>query len=112
MGATIVHLVAASALIYINPKISIFNANALAFSIAVVVSFFGHSAYTFRTQGNLLKFSTVALIGLASNNIVAYTILWVSGIKLLSIAIGTLIAPVIVYLLSSLWVFTHKKTGS
>lgn len=110
IGATIIHLLVASFLVAYFPQIQIISANAIAFSIAVFFSFLGHSYFTFQVQGSLIKFATTAIIGLACNNIVAYTVLWLSGLKILSVVVGTLAAPVVVYFLSSFWVFTHKKT--
>ena len=111
-GATAVHLVVAIVLIRNIPTISIFGANAVAFSLAVLVSFIGHSVFTFKARGSLLKFATTAIIGLACNNVVGYIIFWTTEIKMLSIAVGIVVAPVIVYLLSSFWVFKHKQTGA
>jgi len=111
-GATIIHLIVASTLVRTFPSISIFNANAAAFSVAVFVSFIGHWFFTFRAKGSLLTFATTAIIGLCCNNIVAYAILWATDTKLFSIAVGTLAAPIVVYILSTFWVFSHKKTGT
>lgn len=107
-AATAAHLAAAALVVYSFPSIQIFNANALAFLFAVVVSFVGHSVFTFRTRGSLSKFLATALIGLLCNNIVAYGVLWLTSNKLLSVAIGTCAAPVVVYILSALWVFEKK----
>lgn len=111
-GATIVHLALATSLVRGFPSISIFNANAVAFAVAVFVSFIGHSVFTFKAKGSLLRFLTTAIVGLCCNNLVAYALLWATDIKLLSIATGTLAAPVVVYILSSFWVFTIKKTDT
>lgn len=108
-GATLVHLIIASMLVYSIPSIPIITANTIAFSGAVLVSFAGHSLFTFQSRGSLVKFFVTAMTGLGCNNVVAYIILSISDIKMLSIAVGTLAAPVIVYILSALWVFEQKK---
>lgn len=108
-SATLVHMGVASAMIFASPNTPIVAANAVAFSVAVLVSFVGHSRYTFQTKGSLFKFFITACVGLACNNVVAYTALWLTDAKLLSVVIGTLAAPIVVYLLSSLWVFSHNK---
>lgn len=111
-GATIVHLAVATSLVRSFPGMSIFHVNAVAFSVAVFVSFIGHSVFTFKAKGSLVRFVATAVVGLGCNNIVAYALLWATDIKLLSIATGTLAAPVVVYILSSFWVFTIKKTDT
>lgn len=108
-GATIVHLAVASMLVYFTPEIQIFSANAIAFCAAVIVSFVGHTVFTFQSRGSLIKFFATALTGLLCNNAVAYSVLWLSDVKLLSVVVGTCTAPVVVYLLSALWVFEQKK---
>ncbi|WP_448786199.1 GtrA family protein [Brucella intermedia] len=108
-GATITHLFVALVLIHAHPAISIFIANALAFLAAVFVSYLGHSFFTFQARGSFLKFASTAIIGLVCNNVVGYVLIWATEIKMVSIVGGTLVAPMIVYILSSFWVFTHKK---
>lgn len=91
-------------------------ANLLAFAIALVVSFSGHSRWTFRPRSgapapdsavNAARFLFVALIGLAFNSGVVYTIVdllgWPYQAALLLMVSAV---PMVVFLLSKYWAFT------
>lgn len=107
--ATAVHLAVATFLFWILPQALTVVVNSLSFAVAFVVSFVGHSRFTFGAKGSSLKFLVTSLLGLCVNNGVAVSIAWFTDQKLLAIYIGTLTAPVFVYLLSSRWVFIRPR---
>ncbi|WP_409558555.1 GtrA family protein [Brucella sp.] len=107
-GATFVHVIVAAIALYFSPTLPIVLVNMTAFSFAVIVSYVGHMFFTFQTRGSLLKFIITSLIGLLSNNIVAYSSYEMTGFKFFSVLLGTLIAPFVVYVLSTFWVFSNR----
>jgi putative flippase GtrA len=117
LSATIVHSVLYLLLggpVGISPLI----ANVLAFSVAVLVSYFGHFQWTFRDESGagaaevslmkdqLPRFVIVAVIGLILNSLAVYSVVDVMGSAYgyALIPMVTLV-PVVVFALSKIWVF-------
>lgn len=97
-------------------------ANTLAFAVAVLVSFFGHSRLAFRKQmagqakrqqrAALLRFVVVALVGFALNSLAVHLCVNILGWSDLSPVVFMLtVVPLIVFILSKLWVFTTPQDG-
>lgn len=95
-------------------------ANLLAFCIAVIVSFVGHSFWTFpqaRKKGrragleSFARFAAVALCGLALNTLSVYVVVRVLGLPSAYAAIPMLTAvPLILFLLSRSWAFAPERS--
>jgi putative flippase GtrA len=91
-------------------------ANAIAFSIAVPISFFGHRHWTFHASGGdrgarlamrmISRFVLVALLGVCLNSLVVYV---VTGPLTLpyayAIPLMVSVVPMTVFVLSKLWAF-------
>lgn len=84
--------------------------NVAAFLVAFVVSFVGHSRFTFRAKGSLPKFLVAALAGLAVNNLALVALMALGAPALPSLWAATLAAPLVVYLISKTWAFSHVRT--
>lgn len=103
--ATITHIAVATALLSVFPQVQPVAANLAAFLVAFLVSFVGHSRYTFKQDGSLPKFFVAALLGLGANNAVLIALLAMGASAIPSLWVATLAAPLVVYLVSKLWVF-------
>lgn len=116
--ATAVHL-GGFVLFYEWLSISALAANFFAFAVAVVVSFIGHFAWTFREETRKLKlhrafpefkkFILTALIGLLLNSTIAWVIVDLAGYdyRLALLPMG-LAVPIVTFLLNQNWVFTRR----
>ena len=98
-------------------------ANAVAFGIAVMVSFFGHSRLAFREQmagqerrrqrAALMRFVVVALIGFALNSLAVHLCVNVLGWPDHSPIVFMLtVVPLTVFALSKLWVVTGPSDAA
>lgn len=110
---TLVHICIAVTLIeYI--KTPYLWANFYAFTVALLLSFFGHYHWTFSTDSGYAhsfpKFSMTAIFGLSLNQtIMFYAVdIFNLGYKIGLLAVA-LIVPLTVFLLSKLWAFSHTK---
>lgn len=103
--ATMIHIVAATALLTLYEGLSPFIANVLAFALAFIASFYGHRYVTFSTDGSVIRFLTVALAGFALNNVVLFISLKLSLPAVFSIVIATICVPFFSYVASVLWAF-------
>jgi putative flippase GtrA len=124
LSATIVHSVL-YLLLAGSLGISPFIANLLAFSVAVLVSYFGHFQWTFRNENGagtatdmvvttkLARFVVVAVIGLVLNSLAVYSVVDVMGLAYGYALIPMVgLVPIVVFVLSKLWVFRLVGTES
>ena len=103
--ATITHIAVATVLLYVFPSLHPVAANIAAFLLAFLVSFVGHSRFTFRRDGNLPRFLVAAIAGLCASNAVLVALLAIGASAIPSLWMATLAAPLVVYVISKLWVF-------
>ncbi|MCL1127453.1 GtrA family protein [Shewanella surugensis] len=104
--ATIVHLSVSRLVFFYQANFPEFGVNAIAFSIAFFVSFWGHKHFTFQVNGSMMKFLGVSLLGFVVNNILLFYIInagFLTGWN--AILLSTLSVPILTYFLSKLWVF-------
>jgi putative flippase GtrA len=91
-------------------------ANFIAFSVAVLVSFYGHLRWTFRGQSEgggrqrqrtaLLRFALVALTGLALNSLAVHVVVDVLAWPYqYAIVLMLSVVPLVVFALSKFWAF-------
>jgi putative flippase GtrA len=93
-------------------------ANAIAFGIAVLVSFVGHFRWTFAggsgraiqharsARAALIRFVAVALLGLALNSLAVYLVVDALALPYgLAIVLMVTVVPGVVFTLSRLWAF-------
>lgn len=106
-AATATHLAAAWALLRQWPEMSPFLANLIAFLLAFQVSFWGHSRFTFGTEGSRLRFFLVSGAGFALNNVLLGLLL-LPGVftPFVAICLAAALVPLFVFIASKLWVFT------
>lgn len=102
--ATAVHAAVAVSLVTFA-SLSPHVANVIAFAVAFSVSFVGHSKFTFRKVGSPLRFLATVLIGFLANILALEALLTASVPAHFAVGISTLAAPVVVFILSKLWVF-------
>jgi putative flippase GtrA len=103
--ATLTHVLVAWLLLAAFPGSSVFLINLMAFSVAFLVSFFGHRHFTFCTTGSLGRFLVAALLGVAVNN---SCLLAMSGFGfhgLAAIILAAVLSPLVVFTLSKYWAF-------
>ena len=112
-AATLVHLSAALVLIHLGAPPLI--ANVIAFLIAFMVSFWGHSVFTFAGHGlgprqSLQRFAIVAGLGFMANE-TSLAALLKSGIFAAGQAVflSTLIAAICTFVLSRYWAFSSNR---
>lgn len=108
-SATATHMLTAGLIYRLAPSLYPFVINVGAFCVALIVSFVGHSRFTFQTDGSIGRFLVAALAGLATNNMVLGLLLWSGAPPLQSIWVATLAAPLVVYLISKFWVFATNE---
>ncbi|WP_318467731.1 GtrA family protein [Photobacterium leiognathi] len=104
--ATAVHLSVVRLYFFQIQDPSEYTANVVGFSIAFLVSYFGHRHFTFGQKGSFLKFLAVSLMGFFINNITLASLLksaMFSG--WLAVTISTLCVPIITFILAKFWVF-------
>jgi putative flippase GtrA len=109
VAASVTHVVVALLLIE-RAGVPLLWANALAFSVAVFVSYFGNHAWTFRRAGHhrrhFPRFLAVALGGLALNQSIVFLAVEVAGMPYLyGILLVVLIVPGLSFALSKCWAF-------
>ena len=85
-------------------------ANLLAFSVAVCVSYFGHSCWTFRyvreSRSVFYRFAVTSLIGLALNSAVVLVVVeWCRQPEVYAVPFMVLLVPAVVFTISKKWVF-------
>ena len=112
--ATLVHSAGYVAFIEVFDVTPIFS-NIFAFLVAVLVSFAGHSTWTFRHEYRdrstsassvFLKFGMTALLGLSLNTFFVFLAITLLALHYAwAIVFFVFVTPVIVYLVSKLWVF-------
>ncbi len=115
MAALLVHLFVVWLLVQLGHWHPL-EANILGFLVAVNVSYFGHSLFTFKRHSTLslrsfIKFFSIASVTFLTNQIVYYYGLkWFGDALYLPILTVVLIlVGALTYLLSKLWVFaTHE----
>jgi len=78
----------------------------LAYAVAFLISYFGHSSWTFESKGKLHRFLAASLLGLAMNTAISYVLVdamaspaWIAAMLMMSLT------PVLTYLVMKLWVF-------
>lgn len=113
-AATAVHVILFATLIELL-QISALAANLTAFGGALLLSFAGHSRWTFRLQsghcGALGRFTVVAFLGLALNSAIAYGVTDRLGWHYAYGVVGMVTAtPVALFLLSRRWAFVDRAT--
>ncbi|HRF45765.1 MAG TPA: GtrA family protein [Candidatus Competibacteraceae bacterium] len=107
--ATVTHIITALALNEIL-GLPALTANFLAFTTAVLVSYWGNHSWTFSRQGQhdhyLPRFVVVALTGMVLNQIIVYTMVDLGHWSYrLALAIVVFMVPLITFTLNRLWVF-------
>ncbi|MCG5498948.1 GtrA family protein [Ectothiorhodospira variabilis] len=108
-SATATHLGVAWLVLSLSDH-SVFVANALAFVVAFVVSYLGHSRLTFvARKSSLHRFALVALGGFALNNLLLGGVVF-SGLLdgFLAIVVATLAVPLLVYFAARFWAFDSR----
>jgi putative flippase GtrA len=110
--ATATHMTVAAVLLWSFPDMPVLLANLIAFAIAFIVSFVGHSRFTFRRSGSPVKFFATSVVGFVVNNLVLVAVLLLTNWRLGAVAVAALVSPVVVYLLSRHWVFLNTKATS
>lgn len=104
--ATAVHLSVVRLYFFQIAHPSEYIANILGFSIAFLVSYFGHCHFTFAQKGSFFKFLAVSLFGFLINNLILVTLLQTAHVKgWVAVTISTLCVPIITFILSKFWVF-------
>jgi putative flippase GtrA len=108
-AASITHVIVALLLIE-RAALPLLWANALAFSVAVFVSYFGNHAWTFGRTGyhrkHFPRFLAVALGGLLLNQSIVFLTVEIAGIPYLyGILLVVLIVPGLSFRLSKCWAF-------
>lgn len=109
LTATAVHAAIGLTLESLTP-LSAFTANLIAFSVAFLVSYFGHKRFSFRSDAAhrraLPRFLAVALTGLALNQAIVLVMVnlmgWPYAVALICII---LTVPALTYVLSRAWAF-------
>jgi putative flippase GtrA len=109
IAATLVHA-AVGLTLESAAALSAFVANLIAFSVAFLVSYFGHRRFSFRSEAAhsraLPRFGAVALTGLALNQMLVLAIVNGGGLPY-AVALAVIVAtvPALTYVLSRLWAF-------
>src|SRR5262245_43443142 len=109
VAASVTHVIVALLLIE-RAGLPLLAANALAFSVAVFVSYFGNHAWTFGRTGyhrkHFPRFLAIALGGLALNRIIVFLAVEAAGIPYLyGILLVVIIVPGLSFALSKCWAF-------
>ncbi|MGD1876747.1 MAG: GtrA family protein [Kiloniellaceae bacterium] len=122
LAASLVHVTAFAGLME-SEAVRAWQANVLAFSLAVVLSYVGHSRFTFRQAAGVetagrppgerrafARFIVAAATGLALNSAVAFLIVDYFGYAYVwAIAAMLLVVPLVVFLIAKLWVFGDRR---
>lgn len=110
-AATIAH-VSIAVLAAERLRTPVLLANALAFAAALLVSYSGNHAWTFRRSGrhgrHFPRFLLVALAGLAANQAIMFAVVTLAGLHyLFGLARVVLIVPSSSFVMSRRWAFTE-----
>jgi len=89
-------------------------ANFLGFSVAVFVSYFGHTIFTFQVKKNhsvyLPKFIVVALLGLCVSSLITYVVTSRLGIRFeWAMLLVTFCVPAVTFTASKFWAFAEQN---
>lgn len=91
--------------------LGIYWANIVAYCVAVVVSFIGHSVFTFRKSVNAdraFRFLVVSLSALGLSQLLLFGLQYFNGLShRLEFLIIVLFVPFFSYLLNKYWVYKH-----
>jgi putative flippase GtrA len=109
--------VGAALLLIERGGLAVLVANALAFSLAVLVSYGGNHAWAFRRQGgherHFPRFLAIAVLGLALNQAIVFAAVTVAGLAYLyAIGIVVLAVPGLTFLASRQWAFAAGDEAS
>lgn len=112
-GATLVHIITGMLLLFIyKESIPIFLINFIAFVFAFLFSYFGHKYFTFKANGNLIKFLCVAILGFVFNNLFLYLEIKAGFDRKIALPISIAVIPVATYFLSKIWVFNKDHCNA
>ncbi|MBA3696210.1 MAG: GtrA family protein [Methylotenera sp.] len=118
LAALLVHLIVVWLLVQLG-HLHPLEANIIGFLVAVNVSYFGHSIFTFKQRRTLsirafLKFFSIASVTFITNQIVYYFGLKWFGVTLYLPILTVVLVSVgaLTYLLSKLWVFAAHEHAS
>jgi putative flippase GtrA len=90
-------------------------ANGGAFCVALVVSWFLNTVWTFGqapSRAQLVRFALVSLVGLAATMAIAEAVRALGGADLMGIAVVVLVVPVVTFLLHSRWTYAERDAGT
>lgn len=111
--ATLTHVIVASAAFQLLSIEEIW-ANLCGFGAAFLVSYAGHSRFTFAADtshdGQFGRFLFVALTGLAASSLIVWIVDAAGGQFLLSMAFVAFLVPFASFLGMKFWVFSHRET--
>lgn len=109
LSATGVHVAVGLILVW-SGLFGAFFANVLAFSVAFMVSYFGHHRFSFRSTAQhrsaMPRFLAVAAFGLALNQAIVFGMVDLGHLRYelaLVVIVGTV--PAVTYVLSRIWAF-------
>lgn len=103
--ATAVHTVSFVGLVQVG--LSGILSNLVAYSVAVGISYVGHSRWTFASKGKFHRFAVTSLLGLALNSAISFFLVDLWGLPAWVAAIVMLIVtPTLTFLALRLWVFS------
>ena len=113
VAASVLHIGVALTLIRIG-ALGVYGANAVAFLVALVVSYFGHHRWTFDREGrhaeHFPRFVATAILGFILNQCIILLSIEVFGLAYWAgILIVVATVPGIVYLLCKLWAFAVRS---
>jgi putative flippase GtrA len=111
-AATLVHATLNIVLLSFWPDGIAYLINFASFAAAFVVSYGGHSWFTFGRRGGLGKFLAAALAGFALNNLLLALLLAATDNTVLALTVATCAAPALVYVLGKYWVFAAPSGSS
>jgi len=84
------------------------TANFVSYSIALMVSYFGHSTWTFNAKGPITKFVTTSLLGLGLNSLISSVVVdhmhisaWIAAAAMVTIT------PIMTFFVLKAWVFNE-----
>ena len=107
-AATVTDLAVSIVLFFAYPGMSENVITTCAFCIAFFVSYFGHRYFTFKQEGNILKFLALSCSMLVLRNIIVFVLvrIWMPGLTPIVLAMA--LVTVITYLISKYMVFKQN----
>ena len=107
-AATVTDLAVSIVLFFAYPGMSENVITTCAFCIAFFVSYFGHRYFTFKQEGNILKFLALSCSMLVLRNIIVFVLvrIWMPGLTPIVLAMA--LVTVITYLISKFMVFKQN----